>query len=234
MVHVRRMVAERVPKLLVESVGERKPVLVQFSSVRRAAVGMVELRGDDFDFLDFMLPGHMMAGQFDLLLYSLARFQGWQSVVELGVWKGHTSVFFAKAMRLNGGMAYGVDVGEYRADALRRVNACNLAPWFTYVQGDSAEVGRTWDRGKVGLVFVDACHEYERVLADVYAWMPHVRVGGYMLIHDIVAYPEQAGRAAREIVEVTHLPGDPWSTVPLLWEHGALLMQRGRGEGDAE
>lgn len=49
---------------------------------------------------------------------------------------------------------------------------------------DSAEVGRTWNRGPVDLVFIDGDHHYEQVQKDIRLWLPHIKPGGILCGHD--------------------------------------------------
>jgi precorrin-6B methylase 2 len=49
---------------------------------------------------------------------------------------------------------------------------------------DSAEVGRTWDRGLVDLVFIDGDHTYSQVQKDIRLWLPHIKPGGILCGHD--------------------------------------------------
>lgn len=51
------------------------------------------------------------------------------------------------------------------------------------ISGDSATVGLTWDK-PIDLLFVDGDHTYEGVLADMNAWLHHVKVGGVVIFHD--------------------------------------------------
>jgi len=52
------------------------------------------------------------------------------------------------------------------------------------ILGDSAEVGRAWDKGQVDLVFVDGDHSPDSVRADIHAWLPWVKNGGIIVFHD--------------------------------------------------
>lgn len=52
------------------------------------------------------------------------------------------------------------------------------------IQGESAEVGKTWDNGLIDLLFVDADHSYEGVKADIEAWEKHIKPGGLIVFHD--------------------------------------------------
>ena len=57
-------------------------------------------------------------------------------------------------------------------------------PRYEQIQGYSAEIGRSWNRGSVDMVFVDASHSYEACKGDALAWMPHIAGGGIMAFHD--------------------------------------------------
>jgi predicted O-methyltransferase YrrM len=49
--------------------------------------------------------------------------------------------------------------------------------------GDSARVGKHWPI-KLDLCFVDGAHHDSAVIADIEAWKPLVKDGGFMLFHD--------------------------------------------------
>lgn len=54
--------------------------------------------------------------------------------------------------------------------------------WFQHF-GDSKELGRQWI-DKVDLVYVDGDHTYKGCKGDIAAWMPHLKDGGLMIVHD--------------------------------------------------
>lgn len=51
------------------------------------------------------------------------------------------------------------------------------------VMGHSAEIGRRWPL-PAHAVFVDGAHDDGGVTADIRAWLPRVKRGGYILFHD--------------------------------------------------
>lgn len=57
-------------------------------------------------------------------------------------------------------------------------------PRHTQVHGDSKEVGKTWDGGKVDLVFVDGGHQEHEARGDITIWLNHINAGGIIAIHD--------------------------------------------------
>lgn len=66
------------------------------------------------------------------------------------------------------------------------------------VLGDSAEVAARWNR-RLGLVLIDGGHSDEAAAADYEGWAPHIRVGGFLLIHDVFESPADGGQAPWKI-----------------------------------
>lgn len=54
----------------------------------------------------------------------------------------------------------------------------------TMIEGDSAEMGNSWQHGEIDLLFIDAGHHYDQVKKDILAWTPHVRDGAPIIFHD--------------------------------------------------
>ena len=72
------------------------------------------------------------------------------------------------------------------------------------VRGYSADVAMGWD-APIGLLFVDAVHTEEAVLADVAAWLPYMHPGSLLALHDYDTNPDAAyygvSVAAERLVE---------------------------------
>jgi len=78
------------------------------------------------------------------------------------------------------------------------------------LRSTSLDVAATWVR-PVGLLFVDATHDYDNVTADFEAWFPKMRQpGGYMVFHDYSAAWPGVKKALDKI-------GPPDETVDSLW-----------------
>lgn len=57
------------------------------------------------------------------------------------------------------------------------------------IHDDSKKVGAYWpitDLPDPDLVFIDGDHSYEGCKGDIEAWMPHLKVGGIMVVHDFL------------------------------------------------
>lgn len=67
-----------------------------------------------------------------------------------------------------------------------RANTHQYNHWLTPLMLPSSEAAKAMRLlgVKFDLVFVDACHKYELVKADIDAWLPLVKSGGWMAGHD--------------------------------------------------
>lgn len=54
--------------------------------------------------------------------------------------------------------------------------------WFQY-HVDSKRLAAYWTE-LADIVFVDGGHEYDEAMGDILSWLPHIRDGGYMAVHD--------------------------------------------------
>jgi hypothetical protein len=55
--------------------------------------------------------------------------------------------------------------------------------WFQY-HTDSKALAAQWNGAPVGVCFIDGSHEYEDCAGDILGWLPHIRRGGIMAVHD--------------------------------------------------
>lgn len=147
--------------------------------------------------------------------------------VEVGAWKGKSSAFMAVEI-INSGKNIKFDCidtwegsaneSEHVAD--NDVKAGTLYDAFinamkpvegryTAIRLPSVEAANLYEDGSLDFVFIDADHSYESVKADIAAWAPKVRPGGYLAGHDYnPATPD--GGVERAVLEaypdVTSLP----------------------------
>jgi len=130
-------------------------------------------------------------------LYSAVKaLDGTPRVVEIGRYRGGTTLLLAAA----GGQVLSIDVDESLAasDASLRsaMSRLGLADRVELVFGDSSSYPIV--PGSVDLVFVDGDHTYDSVSGDVAHWLPALRDGGTLLLHD-AKFPE---------------PSRPWNRPP--------------------
>jgi predicted O-methyltransferase YrrM len=70
----------------------------------------------------------------------------------------------------------------------------NMKPaegFYNAVKLHSTEAAKLHEDNSLDFVFIDASHEYESVKADIEAWYPKIKLGGYIGGHDYV--PGQYG-----------------------------------------
>lgn len=136
-------------------------------------------------------------------------------IVDVGVWKGQSTITLAKAQRLtaNRGTVIAVDTflgspehwSPDRADVqaslrfkygrpaiyetfLSNVVLSNLAPYVIPLPQTSENAAAILAKNKVSpdLVHIDAAHEYDAVLRDMEVWWKLLRRGGIMIGDDFV------------------------------------------------
>jgi len=148
-----------------------------------------------------------ISDQDGILLYKLARFNAPKpNIVELGSWKGKSTVWLASAIRDRGeGLVYAVDhwkgsneqihkelLKDYEEDQLyyeflNNLKQLELLDYVKPIKMDTISATRQFDVNfEIGLLFIDASHEYEDVRRDFEFWSPMVMVGGFIMFHDAV------------------------------------------------
>ncbi len=113
-------------------------------------------------------------------------------VVETGVARGGSLVFYASLLALlgNQGEAIGVDI-DIRAHNRQRLAAHPLAGRIHLIDGSSTAprtVAAVHQRvaGRPAMVVLDSDHTHAHVLAELRAYAPLVPVGGYIAVLDTV------------------------------------------------
>lgn len=119
-------------------------------------------------------------------------------VVEVGVREGQTLVFIDKLLKKEHKIGYrvvGIDLWEKcenengkggltYAEVKKNLEEYND---IELIQEDSVAATVYSNLQGADLVIIDAAHGYEKVLADIKAWMPLVKEGGVMLMHDVLS-----------------------------------------------
>ena len=138
------------------------------------------------------------------LLYRLAKeVPSGQAIVELGSWKGKSTVWLAKGTEAGQrNKVYSID-SHSGSKAHISEGETNTYPAFINnltkagVQGivvplvkTSTEAVKRWQEG-IGLLWIDATHEYEDVKHDFLSWERHLLPGARVAFHDC----DQAGPA---------------------------------------
>jgi hypothetical protein len=142
-------------------------------------------------------------------------------IVEVGSWKGRSIAYLGVEI-INSGKDIKVDAVDtwsaipsesyHETDVYVKTNRLftlfmsNIEPVssvVTPVRKTSLDAALLYADESVDVVFIDACHEYECVKADIAAWLPKVKSGGYLAGHD---YPWSAGDAVKRAVDESISP----------------------------
>lgn len=148
--------------------------------------------------------GYLLEGEIEYLQELARQLRPGALIVNIGAGAGTSCLAFLEArddLRVTTvdiqreGSPLGSLEGEL--NALRDAGLLGT-PRHSQIHGDSASVGRAWDGGPVGLVFIDGDHSYAGCRADIEAWGPHVEPEGFVVLHDYHSetWPEVVRAAA--------------------------------------
>jgi len=133
----------------------------------------------------------------DAIMVELGTCQGRSGLAMASICRGQQVVYMVDNFRGEDHLGRGGWVWPDRDVLEENIIKMRAGERCVVVEGDTVQVGLDWDKGVVSLLFVDASHDYESVLADLRAWLPHVR--GYVCLHDYADYAPGVIRAASEV-----------------------------------
>jgi len=122
--------------------------------------------------------------------------------VEVGSWKGRSSVFMAVEI-INSGRNIRfdcVDTWEGSVEHITISDVINKKLYATFMANiqpvkniinpirlKSVDASKCYTNGSLDFVFIDASHEYRDIKNDILCWMPKVKKGGVFAGHDVYA-----------------------------------------------
>jgi predicted O-methyltransferase YrrM len=98
------------------------------------------------------------------------------TVIELGVRSGNSTSAFLLAAEQNDGHVYSVDIEPVRLPWLGH-------PRWTFMQGDDVDLADDLP-DDVDVLFIDTSHHYGHTHKELARYVPKVRKGGVVLLHD--------------------------------------------------
>lgn len=107
--------------------------------------------------------------------------------VELGAWKGHSSVFMAVEI-INSGKRITFDTidnwsqGETRDEFIKNIEP--VSGWVYVITAVSWEAAKFYEDRSIDFLFIDAAHDKDSKVKDIKAWLPKIKHGGVMAGHD--------------------------------------------------
>lgn len=140
-----------------------------------------------------------LSGEEGLLFYNLAKNAKKPNViVEIGSWKGKSTVFFGRgSLDGDGVKIYSIDPHIGRTEDMGA--GYTVAPTFKDFEDNVKRynlsglvkplVKLSWDAvndvpEKIDVLFVDGAHDYDSVKRDVKDWFPKLNEGGVISFHD--------------------------------------------------
>ena len=142
----------------------------------------------------FGIPTHMTLQERLVLLQTALELPAGFSAVEIGSYLGASTAFMGFAALHRGGSVHAVDPwsndamgAEGSRDTFAEFRR-NTEPFAHYIiphHGYSADVSRRDGPIPCDLLFIDGDHSYAAVAADLRLWLPSLRPGAILAIHDI-------------------------------------------------
>lgn len=126
-------------------------------------------------------------------LYQLIMELSPQIAVEIGCCKGFSTLHIGKALLNNQkGKLVSFDLAPQEAE--QRIRRAGLQDVVTFVTGNSAVQGKRYfdlSNPCIDFLFIDGDHTRRGCFRDAEVFLPLLKVGGVMVLHDI--YPEHCG-----------------------------------------
>ena len=127
-----------------------------------------------------------------LLLYRLAKTVRDGAIVEIGSYLGASACFMAAGGQKAGARVYCVDpwnnygMSEGPRDTYQTFlrNTEHRKAVITPLRAWSLDAAADFHEPSIGLIFIDGDHSRDAVVADLRAWLPLVRAGGWVALHD--------------------------------------------------
>jgi predicted O-methyltransferase YrrM len=167
--------------------------------------------------------GRGMAVEFEIgqLLYAIVRALKPETVVETGTHKGFSTLMIAQALEENrAGYLYTIDQKDH--GVAREIEEFGLSNRATFIHSDSVPaLGKLGEKvRKIDLLWLDADHATDAVLAEIDAARPLLGPGSYVAFHDTLSDPN-------EDAAVRHLRGQypGWEYIRFLSSRGFDLMR---------
>jgi predicted O-methyltransferase YrrM len=162
----------------------------------------------------FAIPTHMTTQERLALMQAALNLAPGFSIVEIGSYLGASTAFMAYAATTKGGVVHAIDTWQNEsmgAEGLRdtfaefRANTQPFAHFIVTHRGTSVEIAKREAPIPCDLLFIDGDHHVDAVIADLEHWLPSLKPGGLLAMHDI-DHPEV--KEAFDTVIGTRVEGD--------------------------
>ena len=140
------------------------------------------------------IDGWLTPGESALLFDLARRCPANAVVVEIGSWRGKSTVLLASGVRSSGGRVFAIDPHEGTTAGIpsagvaaltANLERAGVSDAVTPIVARSADAAATFDR-PIDLLFIDGDHAEASARRDIGDWLPKVVPGGRVAFHDIV------------------------------------------------
>ncbi len=139
----------------------------------------------------FAVQGYLHLLEAKFLYWLAAQVPERGLALEIGSFKGKSSCFVAAGLPVNAKL---ICVDTWQNDAMPYDSQTDVLPEFLnntkkyrerieVNRGRSLDVASRWSR-PLDFLFIDGDHSYEGCSADLRAWLPFVKSGGWIAFHD--------------------------------------------------
>lgn len=144
----------------------------------------------------YALPGMLTYAEVDCL-FKLGQFNQRNGViVEIGSWKGKSTVALARgASKTHGEKIYAIDphsvlpeegyLEDTKAEFLANIKQAGIESRVVPLIMTSADAARGWNK-PIRLLWIDGDHRYESTKLDFTLWEPYLVEGGILAMHDTI------------------------------------------------
>lgn len=149
------------------------------------------------------IEGHLSQAEMEFLAIHAAVKSADGSVLEIGSYKGKSTVILAKGASLAGDDfviavdplthdsleahdIYGnADANEFQHDFFKNLDAYGVRDWVQFHQQFSFDMVNSFE-GKIRFLWVDGDHSYEGVKRDIELFTPYLADGAIVAMHDVL------------------------------------------------
>src|ERR1044072_5831765 len=148
------------------------------------------------------------------------RFAGGSRFVEVGTYLGRSLCSLAEVIQASRKeiTVIGVDTcrgsGTFAGALHKNILDCGFADKIQLIISDSVAAARLFSDASLDWVHLDARHDYASVKADIEAWLPKLKAGGWLSGDD---YNEQKWPAVVQAVKDLIPLAEPWSNQQWRW-----------------
>jgi len=141
----------------------------------------------------FEIPTHMSPQERLMLLQTAIGLEQGFTAIEIGSYLGASTAFLAFGALQRNGTVHAIDVWTNQAMGAEGERdtwtefTTNVAPFKHYIvphRGDSVAVSREVGIIPSDLLFIDGDHRYAAVVKDLQCWLPSLKEGGILAMHD--------------------------------------------------